>query len=103
MELEGSYNENRFELTDRTVSSVRNNWNFGTGVVKSVARLWSAGALVEAGRSTFRNQSFYSRVATLLEYSLFPYEEFSRRKITFQYSLGARQFVYQEVTIFDRT
>jgi hypothetical protein len=103
IELEGRYNENRFELTDRTVKSIRNNWQFGAGVVKSVARLWSLGASVEAGRSTFQNQDFYTRVATILEYSLFPYEEFSRRRITLQYSLGTRHSVYQEVTVYDRT
>jgi hypothetical protein len=101
--LEGSYEENVFELTDRTITRVRRNWQASAGAAKSLARLWSAGAMVEAGRSTFQNQDFYTRVATVLEYSFFPYEQFSRRQVTLQYSLGSRYSDYTEVTIFDRT
>jgi hypothetical protein len=33
---------------------------------------------------------------------LFPYDQFSRRQLTLQYSVGARHFRYHELTIYDR-
>ncbi|MGH7448874.1 MAG: hypothetical protein ACRELT_14985, partial [Longimicrobiales bacterium] len=71
-------------------------------VARAIARLWSAGASVAVGSSSFANQDLYARVGALLEYSLFPYADFSRRRATLQYSLGVRHFDYDEITIFDR-
>jgi len=102
LEAEGSYEENQFELTDRTITRVRRNWQTVAGAAKSIAAQWSLGAMIEAGTSTFQNQDFYSRPAGVLEYSFFPYEEFSRRQVTLQYSLGSRYSDYTEITIFDR-
>ena len=101
-DIEGTYEEDRFELTNRTASRVTRNYNAGMFLARALAPLWSAGFSVEVGRSTFRNQDLYSRAATLLEYSFFPYDQFSRRELTLQYSVGARYFDYQELTIYDR-
>jgi hypothetical protein len=101
-DIEGSYEEERFELSTRTVTNVTRNYNGNVLVARALASLWSAGVSFEAGRSTFRNQDLYVRAATLLEYSFFPYEQFSRRQLTMQYSVGTRHFRYDELTIYDR-
>jgi hypothetical protein len=101
-ELEGTHEEQEFELSDRTIRSVQRDYEASAGVARSIARLWSAGMRGEVGTSSFANQDLYARVAGLLEYSLFPYTEFSRRRATLQYSLGVRHFDYDELTIFER-
>ncbi|HSK18219.1 MAG TPA: hypothetical protein VK912_03720 [Longimicrobiales bacterium] len=100
--VEGSHREQEFKLTDRTINSVRRDYEASAGVARSIARLWSAGVSTEVGTSSYANQDLYARVAALLEYSFFPYEEFSRRRATLQYSVGGRHFDYEEITIFDR-
>lgn len=101
-QLEGSYEEQEFELTDRTIRSVRRDYETRAGVARAVAQLWSAGLSAEVGTSSFANQDLYARTAALVEYSFFPYSEFSRRRATLRYSVGVRHFDYEEITIFDR-
>lgn len=101
-DIQGSYEEQEFELTDRTIHSVQRDYETSAGVARALARLWSAGVAVEVGTSSFANQDLYARVAGLLEYSLFPYSDFSRRRATIQYSVGVRHFDYEEITIYDK-
>ena len=101
-EVEGTHDEQEFELTDRTVRSVRRDYEANAEVARAIARLWSAGVRTDVGTSSFENQDLYARVAALLEYSFFPYEDFSRRRVTLQYSAGVRHFDYDEITIYDR-
>lgn len=101
-ELEGTHDEQEFELTDRTIRSVRRDYEARAGVARAIARLWSAGMSVNVGSSSFSNQDFYTRVAALLEYSFFPYADFSRRRATLQYSAGVRHFDYEQITIYDQ-
>jgi hypothetical protein len=100
--VEGNYEENRFELTNRTATNVTRDYSGSALIARSLASLWSAGLSVEVGSSTFRNQDLYARAATVLEYSFFPYDQFSRRQLALQYSVGARHFRYHELTIYDR-
>lgn len=100
--LEGSYEEREVELSDRTVRNVRRDYETRAGVARAVARLWSAGLSAEVGTSSFANQDLYARTAGLVEYSLFPYTEFTRRRATLQYSVGVRHFDYEEITVYDR-
>jgi hypothetical protein len=100
--LEGTHEEQEFELTDRTVRSVRRDYEASAAVARAIAGLWSAGISGEVGTSSFANQDLYVRFASLLEYSLFPYSDFSRRRATLQYSLGVRHFDYEVITIFDQ-
>jgi hypothetical protein len=98
----GTYEENRFELSTRTATNITRNYSGSILVARALASLWSAGVSLEVGSSTFRNQDLYGRVATVLEYSFFPYDQFSRRQLALQYSVGARHFRYNELTIYDR-
>ena len=102
IDIDGSYEEEEFELTDRTLRRIRRDYDASVLVVRSVATLWSAGLRASVGSSSFENQDLFARVATVLEYSFFPYTDFSRRQLTLQYSIGARHFDYHEITIYDR-
>ncbi|HEX6135155.1 MAG TPA: hypothetical protein VFZ24_14400 [Longimicrobiales bacterium] len=102
LRLEATYDEQEFELTDRTIRSVRRDYETGGEVAFSVGGQWSAGMRVELGTSSFANQDLYARTAGLLEYSFLPYSEFTRRRVILQYSVGARYFDYSEITVYDR-
>jgi hypothetical protein len=103
MRAEGSFRENRYDLGERRLVVTRRNYSANMQLTKALADLWSAGLQASAGTSTFRNQDLYLRVAPVLEYSFFPYTEFSRRRITLQYSVGLNHFDYTNETLFDKT
>jgi hypothetical protein len=99
------FQRSRFDLDDEdsTITSTFENYDGGAVVVHSIGRKWGLGAQVSASSSTFRNTEFALRGAPALEYSLWPYEEATRRQLVFQYSVGLSSFTYREETIFDRT
>ena len=69
-------------------------------VVKSLGSHWSVGAGGGGGRNSRVNQDLSLRLGPALEYSLFPYEESSRRQLTVLYVLAAERYDYREVTVF---
>lgn len=100
IEADGEYSRNRFELSDGTFVSVTNDWGVDAFIARSVAALWSAGIEMTAGSSTFQNQDLRVRIAPAVEYSFYPYEQFSRRQLTLRYSVGANHWNYIEQTLY---
>ena len=99
---EANVERERFELDDRTVTNTQESYEGGAVAVRSVGRHWAVGAQAAASSSVFDNLDLALRVAPAVEYSLWPYDEATRRQLVFQYSLGVSSFAYREETIFDR-
>jgi hypothetical protein len=85
-----------------TVTRLLENYSAGGVLVKSLGPHWGVGAEAAVSSSTFRNTKLAIRAAPAIEYSLWPYDEASRRQLTFQYSLGVSAFDYREETIFGK-
>lgn len=99
-----NYNEGKFELGDgQTFRSFRRGWNVNGLAVKSMGEHWSVGGKAGASRSSFNNQKLNVRVAPGLEYNVFPYSQSTERQLTVQWTTGVNRFVYDEVTIFNKT
>ncbi len=102
MSASGSYGDRRFDLPDRTVRSITRSYS-GTGlVVKSLGARTSGGVRASARHSTFANQDLALEIGPAVEWSLFPYEESTRRALTFEYWTGVNHFNYTEETIFEQ-
>lgn len=106
-EAHASFDESRFVIeeddgTSRTITTLRESYRGGLVAVKSHGAHWGSGFQVSVGASTFENTKFAVRAAPAVEYSFFPYDEFTRRQLTLQYSAGVSSFRYREVTIFGR-
>lgn len=71
--------------------------------VISIHKLWSLGAFAEAGNSVYGNTDLYLKFKPALEFSLFPYEEATRKQITLSYRAGAVYNKYLEKSIFDES
>ena len=84
------------------ITTVRESYSAGAVAVRSHGAHWGTGFQVTVGSSTFANTELAIRAAPAIEYSLFPYDEFTRRQLTIQYSLGVSSFRYREETIFNR-
>ena len=103
LSVRGQYNHEVYELSDDTTSVSRRNVGFQGTAVWSLGPHWSWGLSGSVGAQTRQNQSLYVHASPALEYSLYPYEESSRRQITFLYRVGVASYRYTQVTLFDRT
>jgi hypothetical protein len=98
------FERSEFQLDDDEGSfiSTRESYDGGAVVVRSIGGQWGLGAQAAVSSSTFQNTQLVVRAAPALEYSLWPYEEATRRQLVFQYSVGVSSFKYREETIFDK-
>jgi hypothetical protein len=96
----------RFQLDEDEGSEIRRvkreSYSGGAVAVLSIGRKWGLGAEASMSSSTFENTKIAYRAAPAIEYSVWPYEEATRRQLVFQYSLGLSSFHYREETIFDK-
>ncbi len=100
------FDESRFVLDEDSLENeivtLRESYRGGAVLVRSHGAHWGSGMQASLSSSTFSNTTFGFRVAPAVEYSLFPYDEFTRRQLTFQYSIGLSSFRYREMTIFGK-
>jgi hypothetical protein len=71
-------------------------------IIRSLGSRWGAGVFVEYITSTVDNLDNGVSVTPALEYSLFPYDEATRRQITFTYRIGYEAADYIEETIYEK-
>ena len=90
------------EGNERTVTRLREEYGAGGVIVKSFGPHWGAGFETIVSSSTFQNTELALRAAPAVEYSLWPYDEATRRQLTFQYSIGLSAFDYREETIYGK-
>ncbi len=102
LETEGSYEENNYEVRDSTITSLRRSYGAEGLVVRSLGPLFSAGLKTSMESSTYFNKDLGFRVAPVVEYSIYPYSESTRRQFTIQYTVGFNTFDYIEETIFEK-
>lgn len=111
IDVGADYRESKFLLDEdedepgsgrRTLLSVRRDLEASGIVVKSLTQHWSLGLMGSAESQTFRNFTLNTRVAPGIEYNLFPYNESTRRMLTFQYTIGHVYHKYREETLFGK-
>ncbi|NNL30877.1 MAG: hypothetical protein HKO77_07630, partial [Gemmatimonadetes bacterium] len=98
-----NYQRREVELEDGTFTDTRVDWNVSPLIVYSLADHWSVGLQGQAARMTRVNQDFRWEVTPAIEYSVFPYDEATRRAFTFGYKVGPAYRDYIEETVFGET
>ena len=103
-----NYNFDVFRLpredgTDSTVVSDNVSYALDVGAVKSLGPHWSVGGRLDLLRNTFSNIDGRVRVGPAVEYSVFPYAEFTERQVTAVYSVGLQAVAYQDTTVLGET
>lgn len=105
--LEVGYSHDSFTFDDdgelRTLNDVRRSFETVSTSVRSVGGRWSAGMRSGASASTQRNLDYEFFTGPAIEYSFFPYEEFTRRQLILFYTISGNYVNYLEETIFDQT
>jgi hypothetical protein len=89
-------------ISSETFRNTQRNWNSEMVVVKSVTGHLSVGFRSAFSSNTFRNQKRRFELMPAVEYNVFPYTEFTRRRLALQFGMGIDDFVYNDTTIFDK-
>lgn len=98
-----SLNRQKIRRTDGSLLiDERINWMMNATIVYSVAEHWSIGITGGPARITNRNQRFRAQFNPAIEYSYFPYDEATRRSLTFFYEVGPVYRGYFQETIHGR-
>lgn len=98
-----NFSRQTFELDDGTFEDSRTDWGFDPLLVYGLASHWSVGVQAQVARQTRFNQDFRMEVTPALEFSVFPYNEATRRSFTFFYKIGPAYRDYIEETVFQET
>jgi hypothetical protein len=72
-------------------------------VARSIGEHWSVGGGASVTKDELRNLAQATRLAAVIEWDLFPYEEFQRRRLTVLYTAGLRASRYDAVTLYGKT
>jgi len=98
-----NYHENRFDYEDILTTSISRSQGINCRYIYSLSDHWSLGGWIGANTSTYSNVKLGLYIKLGLEYDIFPYAEYTKRSLTFAYTLAAHHFDYFERTIYDKT
>jgi hypothetical protein len=101
--LFANHRRERYELSSGPFSSTETDWNFNQLVAYAVADHWSVGVTGRVGRQYQFNRELRVQLQPALEFSVFPYEEATRRSLTAFYSIGPSYNDYFERTLLGET
>jgi hypothetical protein len=100
----GRYSREEFELDeDEVFINTSENYSASLDMAWSLGEHWSAGGGASANRSTFLNRDLAVFVGPAVEYNIFPYDESTRRSITFLYTVELASFNYELETVAGKT
>jgi hypothetical protein len=101
--VDGEYEDELFTFSDgEQFRNASRDVGASALVVKSLSPRWSAGLRGNVAADTFLNLDLGARIGPAVEVDVFPYDEWTRRRWTFHYTLGLNRFRYDQVTIFDK-
>ena len=98
--LSGSirYSKAKYEYTDTTITSIRNNKYFNSLIVKSISDHWSVGGSVNLSSSKYSNYKYMVSALPGIEYDVFPYSQSTRRQLRLLYTVGLTYAHYNDTS-----
>ena len=98
--VSNSFSEQRFKFEDGDVIGTNKSTNFSHLYGKSLSEHWSIGEYVSSTISTYSNLNFALGIKPAIEYNVFKYSEYNRRKLCFTYTIGSSFYDYIDTTIY---
>lgn len=87
---------------DEEIVNNQNEIDMSADYIKSLTQHWSAGVFTDYESSTFVNIKNSYHFNTGVEYNIFPWDISNRKVFTFRYLIGANQYDYNDITIYDK-
>ncbi len=97
-----NFNNRTYVTSEGDIENSTHRHGYSAYVVKSLTDHWSLGIFSSGLSSTFHNLDFNADLIPAVEWSLFPYQEATRRSLTLAYRMGYGYNNYMETTIFDK-
>jgi hypothetical protein len=98
-----NFNIQEIERSDGSIfKSDERDWTINTGITYALADHWSLNVSSLTARLPRFNQTLRADLTPGVEYSLFPYEEATRRAITLRYTVAVTHRRYEELTIYNQ-
>ncbi len=98
-----SYNQSLFSFSDGTTySTLQRSFGLSSIVVRSLDAHWSLGGKAQADRSDYYNTNANIVAGPAIEWDFYPYQEYTRRRLTVLYSVAMQHYAYRETTIYDK-
>lgn len=92
-----------YQLSDTTEYVADTHGYSGSGLVaRSVSDYLSLGGTLNGQSSSQQNIDFKARLAPTIEYDFFKYDQYTRRRLVAQYSVGYNDFRYSDTTIYNK-
>jgi len=98
----GSYTDTQGQTSSGPYQDLRKEGSVDGRAFYSLAERWSTGLTGGVATSTRNNQEFSGNIGTGVEYSFFPYRDWTRRRMTAQALFYARYFDYEQETQFNK-
>jgi len=97
-----NFNNRTFVTTAGDIVNTTHRHGYSAYVVKSLTDHWSLGVFSSGLSSTFHNLDYNADLVPAIEWSLFPYDEATRRSVTLAYRMGYGYNNYKQTTIFNK-
>lgn len=97
-----NFNNRTYFRTEGDIVNSTHRHGYSAYVVKSLTDRWSLGVFSSGLSSTFHNMKINADLVPAVEWSLFPYQEATRRSLTLAYRMGYGYNNYMETTIFGK-
>lgn len=88
--------------SDTTYVDEQDSWRMSGDLVRALGAHWSGGFELAGSGSSFVNRDRVFETGPALEYSVFPYDEASRRALLFVYKVIGSYTEYQDTTIYGK-
>ncbi len=103
LKVRGSYNENNFDISGTTYTSISRSKGASATIIRSLNDHWSAGLFGNFSQSTYQNIDQKYNLYGAVEYNVFPYSESTRKELRIEYGVGETYADYTEKTIYLKT
>lgn len=102
LEMDQYYDRQTFKDDSTTNVFTRLSRGADVALVKSLGDHWAVGVTSRASQSSRSNYDLLLEGSPAVEYSIFPYEEFTKREVTLRYRLTYGYYDYTELTVYGK-
>ena len=91
-----------YNLTEGDEIFTKESYELNLTYVRSIGGHWSAGFKTRTGSTTFGNTDISTTFKPAIEFNVFPYDEASTQRFSFNYAVGLEYYDYTDTTIYNK-